>query len=85
MKHGLSATSRIRPAHPLRGGRASMGVRDPRCRTVANVGLGEELRGPLAEDLGEHVPLGRQWQGAGNRGSFVHGGVLQCLVGSRVG
>jgi hypothetical protein len=44
-------------------------------------GLGQELLGALAENIGKHVLGGAQWQGRGVRGSVVHGGVLQCLVG----
>src|SRR5262249_57281757 len=48
-------------------------------------GLGEQPRRSPAEDVGQHVPFGDQWQGVGIRGSVVHGGVLRCLVGRWVG
>jgi hypothetical protein len=48
-------------------------------------GLGQQLRGSVAKDLGEDVLVIGQWQSIGIRGSFVHGGVLQCLVGMGVG
>jgi hypothetical protein len=43
--------------------------------------LREQLRSSLSEDFGQDILVRGHWQGVGIRGSFVHGGVLQCLVG----
>ena len=47
-------------------------------------GLGEQPLGSRPQQVGERVLVGGKWHGGFGRGSLVHGGVLQCLVGIRV-
>jgi len=47
-------------------------------------GLGEQLLGAQAEDVGEDI-LGRgQWHDPNLTGRMIHGGVLLCRVGTLV-